>query len=134
MKSFILKGATIIPPEPPMPSEDVYDSELQIWVDGTSGIPVILSSMNVDLTRYGETTITETREGTDQTEVTSLNETRYGETTLTRTIEGADQSEIAAFSGSRFGETGVTSTTEGIDQSEVSTIWSADFNATHSHF
>ena len=44
----------------------------------------------------GETTVTKTAEGVDQSEVTSLSPTRYGETSVTATVEGADRSEIVS--------------------------------------
>ena len=47
-------------------------------------------------TQFGETTLTETREGVDQTEGNTLQASQLGETTLTKTREGADQSEGAA--------------------------------------
>jgi hypothetical protein len=133
MIPFILKGTTKVPPERGMPLGHVYDSQRQIWVDSRSGIPVVASAVG-GASRYGETTLSETREGVDQTEVVSIHGSRFGETTLTKTMEGVDQGESAALAASRFGETTVTATQEGHDQSEVTAVQSFDVDAPHSHF
>jgi hypothetical protein len=134
MTPFILKGAVKILPETGTPSEHVYDHQLQIWIDSRSGVPVIASSVGAQNSRYGETTVTETREGVDQTEVASIHASRFGETTITKTMEGADQGEVTALAASRVGETTVTATREGADQSEVAISQCLDLDAPHSHF
>jgi hypothetical protein len=133
MTPFILKGAIKIPPESDIPSEHVYDRQRQIWIDRSSNVPVV-SSAEAHASRYGETTVSETREGADQTEVASIQASKFGETTMTKSMEGADQGEIAALAISRFGETTVTATLEGADHSEVATIQRLDLDAPHSHF
>ena len=45
--------------------------------------------------QFGETTLTETREGVDQPEGSTIQASQLGETTLTKTHEGADQTERA---------------------------------------
>ena len=133
VQPFILKGATRIPPETDGSPEHVYDRQLQVWIDRRSGVPVV-SNMGADASRYGETTVTETREGADQGEVASIHASRFGETTMTKTMEGADQGEVTALAASRLGETTVTATREGADQSEVALTQYSDFDAPHSHF
>jgi hypothetical protein len=134
MTPFILKGATKIPSETDTLSEHVYDRQLQVWIDSRSGVPVVVSSMGADASRYGETTVTETREGADQTEVASIHASRFGETTITKTMEGTDQGEVTTLAATRFGETTVTATQEGADRSEVTTTQFFDLDAPHSHF
>jgi len=80
--------------------------------------------------KIGETLITETREGIDQSERSECinhnfqSSGRFGETIMTFTREGVDQSgESANFDSSmnyRIGETILTNTREGIDQSSES--------------
>jgi len=134
MTPFILKGAIKIPPETDTPSGHVYDRQRQIWVDSRSGVPVVASSPGAHASRDGETTVTETREGADQTEVASIHASRFGKNTMTKTMEGADQGEVTALAASRFGETTVTATPEGAGQSEVATTQCLDLDAPHSHF
>jgi hypothetical protein len=69
-------------------------------------------------TTFGETTVTATREGIDQSEITLFEASQFGETTLTKTIEGVDQSELSDVLSSQFGETTFTRTREGADQDE----------------
>ena len=116
MSAFILAGRKKLPPEPaPSPAER-YDSLLQLWVDCASGQPLIecLSHEPAE-SKYGETSITETREGADQSEGT-WQATAYGETTMTKTREGADQSEASSLQASQYGESIHTATREGADQ------------------
>jgi hypothetical protein len=120
MIPFILKGAVKIPSDPGMDLENTYDRERQIWVDRKSGIPAVVCGHPCEASRFGETPMSETREGTDQTEAASIDASRFGETSLSRTREGADQSEVTTVSASRFGETSLTKTMEGIDQGETS--------------
>lgn len=65
------------------------------------------------MSNLGETLLTKTREGVDQSEGVRVSE--FGETISTRTAEGTDQREFRA---SDFGETVMTATSEGVDQSE----------------
>ena len=134
MTPFILQGATRIPPEPPPTAEHIYDAQLQIWMDRRTGVPVVISNVHVDATRFGETTITETQEGADQPEVQLLRASSFGETTVTKTAEGVDQSEATSLSASRFGETTVTATVEGLDRPEIVSAVDFDTDAPYSHF
>lgn len=133
MTPFILQGATKIPPEKAPSADQVYDPQLQIWMDVRTGAPVVNSSVHVDATRFGETTITETREGADQSEIQRLRASNFGETTITKTSEGTDQSEISSLSVTRFGETAVTATKEGTDSPETLSEVDLDTDAPYSH-
>lgn len=134
MTPFILKGAVKIEPDDESSTEYFYDRDLQVWVNHRTGVPVILSNDDPSPTRYGETTMTETREGADQTEITQIHASRFGETSLTKTFEGADQGEGSGLTASRFGETSLTRTQEGVDEREVTNEWRADLDAPYSHF
>ena len=116
---FVLLGRKKLPPEEPPSPQDVYDEKLQLWVDKVSGEPLVLRMQNhAEHSRYGETTMTETREGVDQAEGVSITASPFGETTHTATKAGTDQSEGGYFQASKFGETTMTKTREGADQAE----------------
>lgn len=125
---FVLRGKKLLRGDEP-PSADVdYDYCRQLWVHRASDDPLVnrlrrpVGTANFGRTQeFGETSITASKEGTDQGEVASLEASPFGETTLTRTIEGTDQLEIA-LGPTPFGETLVTATVEGIDQAEVATF------------
>jgi len=134
MTPFILKGATKIPPEAAPSPEHVYDPQRQLWIDDRTGVPVVVSNVGDDVTRYGETTLTDTPEGADQAATASTLASRFGETTLTDTMEGADQSEVAALASTRFGETTQTRTAEGADNPEIVSGKQVDIDAAYSHF
>ena len=134
MTPLILQGATRIPPEQAPSPDHVYDAQLQIWMDRCADVPVINSCVGVDSTKFGETTITETQEGVDQSEVQHLRASSFGETTLTKTAEGVDQSEASSLSPTRYGETTVTATVEGADRPEVVSAVDFDSDAPYSHF
>jgi hypothetical protein len=159
MMPFVLMGRKKLPPESAPSDEQLYDVHLQLWIDKKSGMPLVsLMRANAQPTRFGETTMTETREGVDQTEGATFQASQFGETIITKTHEGADQSErTASFQASQFGETTHTRTREGVDQTEgtalqasqfgettlTNTVEGADktegvaplaFNAPHSHF
>ena len=134
MTPFILQGATKIPPEQAPSADHVYDPQLQIWMDRRTGVPVVISSVHADPTRFGETTITETQEGADQPEVQLLRASTFGETTITKTAEGVDQSEATSLSPTRYGETTVTATVEGADRPETVSEVDFDTDAPYSHF
>lgn len=158
MTAFVLLGRKKLPPER-LPSEDqIYDDDLQLWIDKSSGTPLVscvrthpqqsqvgetvktASREGIDQTegtcfegtKFGETILTETREGADQSEGATLLSSEFGETVHTRTREGADQTEGYSFRASQVGETTLTKTREGVDQTEGATIHS--FDAAHSHF
>jgi len=134
MTPFILQGAIRIPPEQAPSADHIYDAQLQIWTDGRTGVPVVISSVHVEATRFGETTITETQEGADQPEAQLLRASSFGETTVTKTAEGVDQSEVTSLSATRFGETTVTATVEGVDRPELVSAVDFDTDAPYSHF
>lgn len=143
MTPFILRGRKKLPPECPPVDGQVYDEHRQLWMDKNSGTPVVSclracdglhqgESTRLQASRFGETTLTETREGVDQTEGPSVLASEFGETVHTRTREGVDLPEGATFHASQLGETTITKTHEGTDQSEGTTV--PFFDAPHSHF
>jgi hypothetical protein len=63
---YILRGRKKLPPESAPSPEHVYDNERQLWINKKSGEPLVTSMRSqVKTTQFGETTITETREGAD---------------------------------------------------------------------
>ena len=118
MTSFLLAGRRKLPPEtPPSPNES-YDTVRQLWIDADSDEPLVTRfGRSVPASQYGETSLTETREGADQSEGT-IHASPYGETSITKTQEGADQSESSYIVMSPYGETTKTATREGVDQPE----------------
>jgi hypothetical protein len=130
IEPFVLQGRIALVPEPEPAVNEFYDPLRQLWVDSVSGSPLVtlLSDEGLMASRFGETQITETREGADQSEITSLSSSKFGETTFTRRSEGEDQAEPVG--ASRFGETTVTKTQEGTDAIESA---SARAYAAHSH-
>jgi hypothetical protein len=132
MTPFVLLGRRKLPPDSAPSPEHVYDDDRQLWIDRSSGIPLV-SSMQAHAQRsqFGETTMTETREGADQSEGTTFQASQFGETTLTKTREGADQSEGAAnLQASHSGETIHIATREGVDQSEITVFHASQFGET----
>ena len=132
MTPYILLGRKKLPPESAPSPEDVYDQQRQVWIDKNSGMPLV-SCMRTHAhpTQFGETTLTETREGVDQPEG-AVHASQFGETINTRTREGVDQPEGNALQASQLGETTLTKTREGADQSEGTTL--QEFDAPYSHF
>lgn len=119
MTPFVLIGRKKLPSESAPSDEQVYDELLQLWIEKNSGLPLVCClQRRPQHTQVGETTITATREGADQTERTGLEASQFGETTLTDTREGADRTEGASVQASQFGETVHTRTREGADQAE----------------
>jgi len=121
MSVVVLRGRQALAPERPLSADYHYDVDRQIWVDereGTALVEVLANS--VAPTNFGETLITATREGVDQSEISALGASQFGETTMTKTHEGADQFEIASLDATTFGETTLTRTHEGADQTETS--------------
>ena len=155
VKAFVLKECTKLPQESEPSEREIYDLNRQLWIDPISGQPIVsrmLTAMHAS--QFGETTLTLTREGVDQSESASLQCSQFGETTHTRTREGIDQSESATLQCSQFGETTITKTQEGVDQTELTICSQFDetaktattedvdapkrasvpANATHTHF
>lgn len=116
MSPFILEGRKKLPPDPAPSSEEEYDQVRQLWVDRKTQEPLV-SRMHHEVlaSQYGETSLTDTREGADQSEST-LQMSSYGETTMTKTREGSDMTEASAWNASSYGETIKTATREGADQ------------------
>jgi hypothetical protein len=96
---FVLRHATRLPAPPPPKATDVFDPTHQLWMCALTACPVVLvrcRSHPIGESEFGETTITETREGADQSEGTSLKpsfQSEFGETAITKTREGHDQTE-----------------------------------------
>jgi len=132
MTPFVLLGRKKLPPESAHSPEQVYDDDRQLWIDKSSGLPLVLCMQtHPQPSPFGETTVTETREGVDQTEGATLRASQFGETTLTKTREGADQLEGATLlRASQFGETINTRTREGVDQAEGTTLQASQFGET----
>lgn len=128
MTPFVLLGRKELPCESGPSDEEAYDQHRQLWINKKSGAPLVTSiRTHVRSSKFGETTLTETREGADRTDVVAINASRFGETTLTRAPEGADKVEGAAIEGSRFGETSMSKTSEGPADQEGA-------HAAYSHF
>src|SRR5882762_4439875 len=132
MTPFVLLGRKKLPPDSAPSPEHVYDDDRQLWIDRSSGIPLVLSMQaHAQRSQFGETTMTETREGVDQSEGTTFQASQFGETTLTKTREGADQSEGAAnFQASQFGETTHIASREGVDEIENTVFHASQFGET----
>lgn len=117
---FILRGKKAISEKMTASKNHVYDKKLQIWIDVDIGLPVISNLQSSKISsRFGETTITENREGADISETALLFASRFGETTMTKSHEGTDSLMTPLLHASRFGETQLTNTMEGADQSEI---------------
>jgi hypothetical protein len=130
---YILRGRKKLPPESAPSPEHVYDERRQLWIDKRSGAPLVSClRTQAQPTQFGETTLTETREGVDRTEGASHQASEFGETIQTRTREGIDQTEGTALQASQLGETTLTKTREGADKSEGATL--QEFDAPYSHF
>ena len=131
MTPYILRGRKKLPPESAPSPDHVYDSTRQLWIDKNSGAPLVLAMRRgAEPTQFGETTLTETREGVDRTEG-AVHASDFGETIQTRTREGVDQTEGSALQASRVGETTLTKTREGADQTEGTTR--RELDAAYSH-
>ena len=119
VEAFILMKREALNQETGPQSGIRYDEMLQIWVNEETGKSIVLQSLEesikLDSSDFGETIITRTQEGADQSEV--LGSSEFGETLMTETREGVDQAEIIGFT--EFGETRMTATREGIDQAEI---------------
>src|SRR5271157_1746831 len=118
---YILLGRKRLPPERSPSTEHVYDEQQQIWIDRSSGIPLVCGIReNAQPSQFGETVMTESGEGVDQPEGGSFQASEFGETIFTATREGLDQTEGSVSLASEFGETILTKTIEGVDQTERS--------------
>ena len=133
MTPYILLGRKKLPQEKAPSPDEVYDENLQIWIDKNSGAPLV-SHLRVGAqpTKFGETTITETREGVDQPEG-AVHASEFGEALQTRTREGIDKTEGTSLQASQVGETTMTKTREGVDRTEGGATLQ-EFDAAYSHF
>ncbi len=112
---FVVRQRTPLPACASAAPEHHYDPVQQLWISLDSGEPLVLRRIRDAHSR--------------------LVASEFGETIVTRTVEGTDQSEgridhdcgaslstaLPALSASQFGETTLTETGEGIDQSERTT-------------
>ncbi|WP_428673345.1 hypothetical protein [Reyranella sp.] len=131
MKPFILREKLKLASEPAPSTQHTYDQVRQIWIDRKSGKPLVMLLERGSLSsQFGETTLTETREGVDQTESSNVHDSQFKETALTGTREAAKQREVIALRPSQFGETSTTATLEGVDQSDTSVALSSPFGET----
>lgn len=133
MTPYILQGRKKVQSESEPEPEHFYDTARQLWVERASGTPLVsMMRAHAELTKFGETTLTDTREGADSTEGT-IQASDFGETIQTRTREGVDQTEDSTrLQASQLGETTLTKTREGADQTEGGTLQECD--AAYSHF
>jgi hypothetical protein len=99
-RPFVLRRPTPIPGDTLPSSNEFYDPHLQIWISRKHSRPLVsIKSENSssEPTEFGETVITETREGIDQMErivgADDIRASDFGETVLTKTREVIDQSE-----------------------------------------
>jgi hypothetical protein len=132
MTPFILKGCKKLTAETEPSSEQRYDRHSQLWINQSSGMPIVIEMQRLlKASKFGETTITETREGADQSEISSYEASQFGETTITRVQgEGADEPMIADMLSPQFGETTHTASPEGIDEPRLSDLLSSQFGET----
>jgi hypothetical protein len=128
IEPLVLKGRFVLPAESEPCESEHYDAERQIWVDRGTGRPLIETMPRAGgNTPFGETVTTESREGTDQSEITSLIASQFGETMMTKSQEGHDQTGESP-SVSTVGETSNTYTREGVDTTEVSALVHAAYS------
>jgi hypothetical protein len=101
----------LVEPEPAGP-EHRYDGRRQLWLCASTNEPLVTlpkqcGTSRLDASNFGETMLTMTTEGADQSEgkidtdfvvdlqrePPGISSSQFGETVLTKTQEGADQSE-----------------------------------------
>jgi hypothetical protein len=106
---FVARSRKLLSTPAPAGPEHRYDSNMQIWVCARTGEPLVLLRTQQDgrtlaASEFGETTLTKTVEGADQSEgrvdasfassgYRGVSASQFGETTLTESGEGADQAE-----------------------------------------
>jgi hypothetical protein len=131
MTPFVLRDCKRLPAEPEPCSDQVFDRSLQVWISKQSGLPIILG-MQREQSEFGETLITATVEGADQSEISTLVASQFGETTVTRSDgEGIDQPAFATLSSSQFGEsTKITRVPEAVGESNLFDGFSSQFGET----
>lgn len=138
MTPFVLRARRLLPKDTEPNSDQFYDAFRQLWVHRSSGaIAVEEMRYRPAASKFGETTLTETREGADPAGSTlsvsdvdkehhvgddrqSFLASKFGETTHTATLEGTDQNREQDVFLSKFGETTMTKAPgEGADQTEI---------------
>lgn len=126
MEPFILRDRKVALPIDVDSDESVYDSVRQIWIRRDSGEAMVACLLEDRLsTKVGETTMTATREGVDQTERSAQDyDSGYS--------EGCSSEELTGIQASRVGETSITETREGVDQTER--VGRLESDAAYSHF
>jgi hypothetical protein len=131
MIPFVLKNRTKLPAEREPCAHHAFDRRLQIWVNTKSGLPVVVE-MQQRASEFGETLITATAEGVDQSEGTNLDASQFGETTMTKAPgEGPDYSHVDGFSSSTFGEsTKMTIRQEATGQEDLLSALASQFGET----
>ena len=117
------------------PSEHAYDSVLQLWIDLRTRTPLVSHLRENLASQFGETTLTATREGTDQTEIASTGLRALPGVLDACTAEAPSCGhKTQTQRPSQFGETTITRTSEGVDSTEVSSAEPMNINAAYSHF
>lgn len=134
MRPFILREAITLPPSVDPPIEHIYDQTLQLWIDSQTGIPVVSLEGATAATRHGETLLTATREGADQSESATIDVPVPHDATGTRTNDRGRSAEAHSLTATRYGETAMTETREGADTSEAASAQGQDVDAPYSHF
>jgi hypothetical protein len=121
VEPFVLRNKQLLPAETGPKPWEVYDAELQLWVDARSGEALVgrggfQDAEELRASEFGETTLTKTAEGADR----EISASAFGETSISKTLEGTDQTESVSGvpRASTFGETTLTRTREGTDETE----------------
>jgi hypothetical protein len=115
---FVARHRKLLTPSESAGPSHVYDGFRQLWVCAVSGEPLVVrharqASLSLVPSEFGETAMTKTVEGIDQSEGRGVSGGCADEASLPTRSRG-----LAA---SRFGETLLTMTAEGVDQSERAT-------------
>ena len=87
MTPFILKGAIKILDEDAPTQEQVYDSQVQLWIDIRTGMPIVSVTVVTIVSGFD-------KESIDQSEATAFYASPFGETLHTATVESVDNPEI----------------------------------------
>lgn len=131
MSPFVLRARRKLPREAAPSADQFYDPIRQVWVDGVSGrLAVEEMRYRPGVSKFGETTLTEAREGADQASESILEPSKFGETRITRSDEGADECGSADLLASKFGETTYTGSLEGSDRMPFPESFASSFGET----
>ena len=134
MTPFILKHATKIPDEDAPTEEQVYDTRVQLWIDTRTGVPIVSATAAINMPGTDKERAEEDLVDGDSAHTPCMRASEFGETIVTKTSEGIDQSEVTDFCASPFGETLHTATVESVDNPEIVTAQQDDVDAAYSHF